>query len=73
MSELIRIGQVDGIEPWRVVRNVLELNRDGNLIIDVRPIEGTNEYDVEIEEGTRAIVIGRLGQLACISIIHTRV
>lgn len=69
MSELIRVSQVDSsVEAWKVAREIFRLNEGGSLVEDVIPVEGKNEFDVQISDGTRAVVIGRLGQIASIAV-----
>ncbi len=69
MSELIRVSQVDSsVEAWKVAREIFRLNNGGSLVEDVIPVEGKNEFDVQISDGMRAVVIGRLGQITSISV-----
>lgn len=69
MSERIRISRVDtSLETWRIARQIFGLNTQSGLVEDIIPIEGTEQFDVQIADGTRTVVIGLLREIEAIAI-----
>lgn len=70
MSELIRVSQVDrSVATWKLAREIFRLNGGGSLVEDVFPVEGKNEFYVQVGDGMRDDVIKMLAQITAISVL----
>lgn len=71
MPEVIRVSHTDLSDPiWMVAREIFRLGE--GWVVDVKPVKGEeNEYEVTVSDGARAVVIGKLGEIASLSVSKT--